>query len=79
MALPPAPIFDLSTRRVVEVDRYTARHLLSEHRAGAVHPVPGDILPLLWWALTPDPGAGMPTLRGPPIYFRPGPLCGARC
>ena len=69
MSLPPASIFDLSSRRVVVVDRYEARSLIAAHRAGAVHPVPGDILPLLWWSMAPDPFARMPTLRGPPLWF----------
>ena len=69
MTLPPAPIFDLSTRHIVVVDRYTARQMIAEHRAGAVHPVPGDILPILWWSLRSDPFATMLTLRGPPVWF----------
>jgi hypothetical protein len=69
MALPPAQVFDLSARRVIVVDRYTARQLIAEHRAGAVHPVSADIMPLLWWSMVPDPFARMPTLRGPPLWL----------
>ena len=69
MLLPPAPIFDLSTRRVVLVDRYEARQLITEHRAGAVHPVSNDIACILWWSMLPDPFATMPTLRGPALWL----------
>ena len=69
MSLPPAPIFDLSARRVLSVHRYEARSLIAAHRAGAVHPVPGDILPMLWWSMAADPFSKMLTLRGPPIWF----------
>jgi hypothetical protein len=69
MALPPASIFDLSARRVIVVDRFAARQLIAEHRAGAVHPVPGDLLAVCWWALLPDPFAEMATIRGPVVWF----------
>ena len=69
MSLPPALVFDLSGRRVFSIDRYEARSLIAAHRAGAVHPVPGDILPLLWWSMASDPFATMPTLRGPVVWF----------
>jgi hypothetical protein len=65
MSLPPVPVFDMSCLRLVEVDRHDARRLIAEHRAGAVHPVAGDVLPILWWALALDPAANMLTLRGP--------------
>ena len=46
-----------------------ARQLIAEHRAGAIHPVPGDLLPILWWSMLSDPFATMLTLRGPPVWF----------
>jgi hypothetical protein len=69
MSLPPVPVFDMSCRRLVEVDRHDARRLIAEPHAGAVHPVAGDVLPILWWALALDPGANMLTLRGPAVWF----------
>jgi hypothetical protein len=68
------PMFDLRTRAVVQMERRAASSLLAEHRLAAVAPLSLDLIWLTWEALLPDPFAHMPTLRGPPIYFGPGPL-----
>ena len=70
MPLAPVLLFDLRSRRIVELDRPEARQALADHRFALIDPPPSlDLVAVCWWAMRDDPLSTMPTLRGPAIYF----------
>jgi Tetratricopeptide repeat len=70
MSLPV--LFDLRTRRTVELDRYEARAAFCAHRLAAIDPLDGDLIMIAWWSMRLDPESReQPIYIGPSIFFNP--------